>query len=160
MKVPKIFVPNKRSKAKRLIKGKNKIKNIEDFVLEPAELGVGELTDFEDFAESLELSYFYHIKEEDLSDAICIFYDCEFPEVQVFEFRTEELLKKRMKDVYAEANPQGDPLHDARPLIVEKYALILIGIQNTKAETDCMEKVYMEKFGAKRLLRRESFELK
>lgn len=164
MNIPKNFLPNKEYTFEELKKKKRgkkkKIKNIEDFVLEPVELGIKNIIEVEDFTEVLELAYIDHIKRADISNAVHILYDGEFPDVLVYEFRTEELLKKRMKDIYAEANPEAEIFYTLRPLIVGKYALILIGTNDAKAETDHVEKVYIERFGAKRLFRKEVFELK
>lgn len=163
MNVPKNFLPNKEytfEELKKRKRGKKKrVKNIEDFVLEPEDVGSENIVSIKHITRERLAYNGPHIRWGDFSDSIRIIYGGSVPSINVFEFNSEDLIKKRIKNIYEEGE-SGNWIYDRRALIVEKYVLILQGNHESKKEMNNMEKAYRRMFGAKRLVKREYLELK
>lgn len=181
MKVPKLFRLNKeytydfkKKETSKKIR-KQKIKNIRDLILELEEVGEdyeddhrGSLSE-EDFREYYRRIRFKDVKgnrygwyakglNEDLTEAE------ELIEFYVLEYPARDLLLKHLEKIYEEAILEESHDRDiSRTLIVDKYVLIICGYKQNEQDLNNMEKIYRERFGAKRLIKKKVkslFELK
>jgi len=183
MKVPKLFRLDKeyeydfkKEETSKKIQ-KQKIRNIRDLILEPEEVGEDYEGDYqgnsleEDFRE-----YYEHINFKDIKGDHYRWYTKGFDEeteeaeesinLYVLEYPTRDSLLKHLEDIYEEAARTFEEPHDpatSMALIVDQYVLIICGDKSNKQELNNMEKIYRERFGAKRLIKKKvqsPFELK